>query len=81
MKGHDRFLKAWQHVSLPGADHGPHEFGGGAGQRQIRLARDGRPLRVAGARPFMPLPVQVGEPVIRRVNPVRRQRAGPGMSM
>ena len=31
---------------------------------------------MAGARPFVPLPVKVGELALRRVKPLHRQRAG-----
>ena len=52
------------------------EFAAGARQCLVRLAGDGRPFRMAGARPPVPLPVQVGEAVARFGEPFGRHRAG-----
>ena len=60
VQGHERPFKIRQGASLAGADDGPDEFAAGARQCLVRLAGDGRPFRVAGARPPVPLLVQVG---------------------
>lgn len=45
VEGDDRLLQIRQCVNLAGTDAGPDEFAAGAGQREIRLGGDGRPLR------------------------------------
>jgi hypothetical protein len=72
VQGHERFLKIGQRIGPACADHGPHQFIGGSGQSEIRLGRNGRPLRVMPSRALMPFLVQVGEQPGRGVEPAHR---------
>jgi hypothetical protein len=75
MQRHERFFKLGKGVGPARADYGSHQLDGGAGQGEIRLRRNGRPVRMMLSRSLVPYPGHIGEKAGRGVEPVHRPRA------
>jgi hypothetical protein len=61
MERNERLLKLGKSIGPAHADQGSHQFIRCSGQSEIRLGRNGRPLRVMLSRALVPSAVQVGE--------------------
>jgi len=71
----DGVLQFPQRFGLVGADPGPDQFGGGAGQGLVRLVGNGGPVRVADTGPPVPPRVELGEPAAGGPQSLDRERA------
>lgn len=72
MQRHKGVLEVREFVGVVCSDHGPYQLGGGAGQGQVRLLRNGWPIRVTLPGTLVPGSVQVGEPLTRGLEPADR---------
>jgi hypothetical protein len=75
MQRHERCFKLGESVGPACADRGSHQFMCGSGKSEIRLRRNGRPLRMMHSPALVPFVVQISEQAGRGVEPVRRARA------
>ena len=76
MQGYQRVLQPRQRGDLAVPDGGAYQFRGGPAERQVRLVGNGRPVRMAAARPPVPPGGHLGEPAPRHVEPLDRARPG-----
>jgi len=80
VEGDQRVLQVRHGLDGAVADLHPDQLGGGAGQRVVGLVGNGWPARMVAPGALVPDPVQPGEVVQRRLDPLDRRGPAAGMS-
>ena len=78
MEGHQGVFQFGEFLGAVRGDPFPYQLFSRPGEREVRLAGDGRPLRMARPRPRMPLAVDPRESFRRGMEPCDGNRPGRG---